>query len=188
LSPDGTWLAYASTDEEMDGRTVIGPCDLYRVPLGGGRAEPIAGASDPDVQEYYPAISPDGRFIAFTRGCRGCDTYDQPQAEIYVVPAEGGTIHRLAANDPARCSGRSSPGITNSWPKWAPEAADTAEGTGYMITFSSRRRDGVHPQVYVAPFVVGDDGSLHGFPALHLPGQQTDTGNHTPAWTAIMLE
>src|SRR5690606_28998478 len=104
-------------------------------PFGGGQggpATPVAGAAEVAHAEYYPDYSGDDRLIAFTRVSDFAQTfasltdqsdrmiYYRPESEIFVVPASGGTALRLAANDPPACTGESSPGLHNSWPKWSP--------------------------------------------------------------------
>jgi hypothetical protein len=54
--------------------------------------------------------------------------YDQPLGEVFILPAAGGTATRLAANDPPACTGKTSPGMTNSWPKWSPQAVTASDG------------------------------------------------------------
>lgn len=135
-----------------------------RVPAGA--AAPLAGASDPTLLEYYPAYSPDDQFIAFTRaptpsvatrcaqnpdasppcinnpaslGENPDGPYYNRKGEIFVVPAAGGTPHRLRGNDPVMCGGEVSPGVNNSWPKWS-SAVRTEDGkTYYFVIFSSTR-------------------------------------------------
>ncbi|HSG80665.1 MAG TPA: DPP IV N-terminal domain-containing protein, partial [Gemmatimonadota bacterium] len=59
--------------------------DLWRVPLAGGAVEQLtAGPEDDD----FPAVSPDGLHIAFSR--RVADGWD-----LYVMPAQGGEPRRL---------------------------------------------------------------------------------------------
>src|SRR4029077_1450530 len=89
----------------------------------GGVAKGLPGASDPGFNEYYPAWSPDDALIAFNRVPAGTSMYNQPKAEVYVVPyngGNGGTATRLNANDPVSCSGFSAGQVQNTWPKWAP--------------------------------------------------------------------
>jgi hypothetical protein len=186
-SHDGQTIVYSSiSGSVVDGRPENGPMDLYTVPYGsgaGGAATPLEGASEPNFIEYYPAFSPDDRFVAFTRASSG-RAYDNPNAEIFIVPREGGTAIRLNANDPAECASGSSPGITNSWPKWSPEASSANGKTYYFLTFSSMRR-GDH-QLFVATVVVDGD-EITTSPALHLWNQPEDEGNHTPAWEHIQI-
>ena len=98
--------------------------DLYTVPFGdrhGGSASPLPGATNPHVNEYYPAFSPDDRFIAFTRSLGPYDARSpdllgtpgnidsNPVAEILVVPKTGGAPQRLAANRSPRVLGKEEP-------------------------------------------------------------------------------
>jgi hypothetical protein len=71
FSHDGTRIVYTSAEATQDGRLSQGrEADLHVVPFNnrqGGAVEPVAGASEPGVAEYYPAFSADDRLIAFTR-------------------------------------------------------------------------------------------------------------------------
>ncbi len=124
-------IAYTSTDVgTKDGRLDQGNGDVYLVPYNarkGGTATPLAGASDKSFNEYYPAWSPDDALIAFNRVPSGDSMYNQPHAEVYVVAlqaalCDGSTSAqcRLRANDPVACTSSKSPGVQNTWPKWAP--------------------------------------------------------------------
>ncbi len=158
--------------------------DLATVPYNnrlGGSATRIAGASTIAFNEYYPTFSPDDRFVGFNRVGDGQSSYNNAQAEVFVIPTAGGTPVRLAANDPPVCSGRTSPGVTNSWPKWAPGAADDGGKRYYWLTFSSTRSAAGNPQLYVTP-VVDDGTTLSTYPALYLWNQPVGENNHTPAW------
>jgi tricorn protease len=59
--------------------------DLWRAPLAGGRATRLT--THPG-QETRAAVSPDGKWLAFTA------SYEGPQ-EVYVMPVEGGLPKRL---------------------------------------------------------------------------------------------
>jgi len=107
-------------------------------------------------------------------------SYNNTQAEVYVSPSTGGQPVRIAANDPASCSGQISPGVTNSWPKWAPAASDNGGRRFYWLTFSSTRAGGP-TQIYVAP-VVDTGGALTTYPALYPWNQAANDASHTPAW------
>ena len=153
------------------------------VPYGarsGGTAMPIAGAATTQFNEYYPTWSPDDRYVAFNRIADGQRSYANAAAEVFVIPAAGGMPIRLAANDPPACSGKTSPGIENSWPKWAPETTDGASKRYYWLTFSSTRIGDV-PQLFVTP-VVDQGGTVKTYPALYLWNQPAADHNHTPAW------
>lgn len=105
--------------------SIESPCDIYVVPETGGTAVPLQGASGNGFN-YYPAYSPDGKWLAFTHHANET-TYSDPLAEIYLVPAEGGEPVRLDAN------GQPGSNNSNSWPSWDRE--------GSLLAFNSRRDD-----------------------------------------------
>lgn len=191
---DANAAAYASFAKTQDSIMYVSGPDvtsgvttshgnLMIVPYGnraGGTPVAISGAATAQYNEYYPTWSPDDRFVAFNRVADGQGSYANPNAEVFVIPSVGGTPLRLAANDPPACSGKTSPGIENSWPKWAPDTTDTASKRYYWLTFSSTRLGGV-PQLFVTPIV--DEGGVIGtYPALYLWNQPATDHNHTPAW------
>lgn len=188
-SHDGNTIVYVSTDSEVTGRLDAGHADLYAVPYNnraGGAATPIPGAAEAALSEYYPAFSPDDSLVAFNRIPDGQNMYNAANAEVFVIPTPGGTPTRLAANDPPACTGKSSPGITNSWPKWSPEAQIAGGRTFYWIIFSSTRGEAGNPQLYVTGVVV--EGSVvTTYPALYLWNQPAAENNHTPAWDAFEI-
>jgi hypothetical protein len=188
-SHDGARIVYMSTDAEEDGQPGTGQSDLYAVPYNGkmgGAAVPIAGAATPMYNEYYPAFSADDQFISFDRIASGMDMYNQPTAEVYVIPSAGGMPSRLAANDPPACTGKTSPGITNSWPKWSPEALTVAGKTYYWLIFSSTRNENDNPQLYLTGAVV-ENGNVSSYAAIYLWNQPADENNHTPAWDVFKI-
>jgi hypothetical protein len=190
-SHDGTFVVYASGRGTNNGGLLFG-ADIYRVPFAdrrGGAASPIAGASDPAWNEFYTTLSPDDALLAFSRAPNDDhDSYNNPQAEVFVVPARGGAPARVRANDPCPCLGNRSPGVTNSWPKWAPDATVTGGKVYYWLTFSSTRGESGRPQLYVTPVVRLDAlGSVQTYPALYLWNQPPAEGNHTPAWDRFQI-
>lgn len=95
--------------------------DLYRLPFNngqGGVPQPLAGAARNGRSNYFPKYSPDGRWIVF------CQSKNymllQPDSDLYLLPAGGGTPRRLRANT-ARM---------NSWHSWSPN--------GRWLVFSSK--------------------------------------------------
>lgn len=72
----------------LRGETVffVAEGDLWRVGIAGGRAERVTTHAD---QERSPAVSPDGRWLAFSGGYAGV-------LEAYIMPAAGGTPRRLS--------------------------------------------------------------------------------------------
>lgn len=190
-SHDGNTIVYVSTDAITTGRLSVGPADLYSVPYAnrqGGAATPVMGASDPNFNEYYPVYAPDDQWLAFDRIGNGMDMYNQPAAEVNVIPASGGTPTRLAANDPPACSGKKSPGVTNSWPKWAPSVGKTNDGRAfYWIVFSSTRDASGRPQLFISPVMVDKQNKVTTYAALYLWNQPAGENNHTPAWDTFKI-
>ena len=185
----GTAVAYVSSNSVGEGviagaaGTPPGPddFDIWVVPYNnrdGGLATPLTGASEPSYSEFYPVYSPNDSLIAFNRTSQAVNSYNQPSAEICVVPSAGGTAVRLAANDPPACTGQVSPGLTNSWARWAPSATTTPDGLRYYwLVFSSKRHAASHdssgnllPQLYVSALVTqvdpitGTGGARQGLP------------------------
>lgn len=191
-SHDGKTIVYTSvTGGTVDtGIRILsgGRGSLYAVPYGdkmGGAAAPVTGANDPLFHAYYPSFSSDDRLIAFTRAPSSGESYDVPRAEVFVVNRDGAAAAtRLAANDPPQCSGKVSPGVTNSWPKWGPAPTVRAVGgkTYYWLTFSSKRSVSARPQIYITAVVVDAAGKIETFPALYVWNQPELEANHTPAW------
>jgi hypothetical protein len=188
FSHDGQSLFYASSSGMINGG-IVDHGDLYRIPFAdrkGGAATPIPGASTSEWNEFYPALSSDDGLLAFTRTPDGQTSYDNAAAEIFVVRSDGGTPTRLRANDPVACLGRTSPGLTNSWPKWAPTAGSALGKTYHWLIFSSKRLDQSHPQLYMAA-VVEDELGFSTTPALYLWNQPAGENNHTPAWDVFQI-
>ncbi|MFV1964839.1 MAG: tetratricopeptide repeat protein, partial [Pirellulaceae bacterium] len=97
--------------------------DLYRIPFNdgkGGRAEPMEGASDNGMSNYFAKFSPDGKWIVF---CKAKSfMLLQPDSELYIIPAAGGEARRLRCNTQRM----------NSWHSWSPN--------GKWLVFSSKAR------------------------------------------------
>ncbi|MBP8910762.1 MAG: tetratricopeptide repeat protein [Phycisphaerae bacterium] len=95
--------------------------DLYRVPFNegrGGTPEPIVGASNNGLSNYFGRYSPDGKWIVFCRA----RSYMllQEDSELYILPAEGGQARRLECNTSRM----------NSWHSFSPN--------GKWLVFSSK--------------------------------------------------
>ncbi len=95
--------------------------DLWRVPFNGGKggeAEPLEGASNNGMSNYFPKYSPDGKWIVL---CRAKSfMLLQPDSALYIIPAEGGRARRLECNTRRM----------NSWHSWSPN--------GKWLVFSSK--------------------------------------------------
>jgi len=192
-SHDGTTIAYVSTNANKDGRLDDGEADVYLVPYAnkaGGNAMPLQGAATAGPREYYPTWSPDDTIIAFDKASSG-SMYSNSLAEVYVLPSSGSAAGptRLVANDPPACTNQMSPGVTNSWPKWAPSVGTASGGrTFYWLVFSSTRDpySGNTPQLYVTG-IMTQGGQTTTYAALYLWNQPEDEHNHTPAWDYFQI-
>ena len=140
-SPDGRYIVFARAkapdlrDTKHQGYVWLTPAesrefiyrdepflfDLYRIPFNsgkGGTAEPVEGASNNGMSNYFARYSPDGRWIVFCRA----KSYMllQPDSELYIIPAEGGNARRLRCNTSRM----------NSWHSWSPN--------GKWLVFASK--------------------------------------------------
>ena len=96
----------------LDGREEF-RFDLYRVPFNdgkGGTAEPLAGASHNGMSNYFPKYSPDGKWIVFCQA--KAFMLLQPDSQLYMIPAAGGSARRLQCNTSRM----------NSWHSWSPNS------------------------------------------------------------------
>ncbi|MBA3541659.1 MAG: PD40 domain-containing protein [Deltaproteobacteria bacterium] len=188
LSADGKTLVYMSSASGSDpfasaGQIHIASYDQATQTFGA----PIALVTD-GVNNFYPTFSPDGQWVLFNRADDGGDSYDNPNAQLWVVKADG------SAPPMALATGNLALGLTNSWGRWAPFAQSVGPNFDpvFWITVSSKRDFGVRrllsenrPQIWMMPFFpsragTGQDPSGPGF---HLPFQNIDTRNHIAQWT-----
>jgi len=150
-SPDGKYIVFARarayelknisgprkvllTPEECkefleDGK--LFPFDLYRIPFNdgmGGQPEPIEGASNNGMSNFFAKYSPDGKWIVFCKA----KSYMllQPDSELYIIPAEGGEARRLRCNTSRM----------NSWHSFSPN--------GRWLVFSSKA-DSPYTQLFL---------------------------------------
>ncbi len=85
--------------------------DLYRLDFNdgkGGEAVPVEGASDNGMSNTFPKISPDGKWIVYTK-CRN-GLLMRPDGKLWIVPLEGGEARELSCNLP----------LMNSWHSFSP--------------------------------------------------------------------
>jgi Flp pilus assembly protein TadD len=160
-SPDGKYLVFARAEGKdayaeggkvaeyaNDPNETAMQYDLYRVPFNegrGGRAEPIAGASQNGKSNSFPKISPDGRWIVFVQARNGL--LMRPDSQLYIVPARGGAARRMRANTP----------LMNSWHSFSPN--------GRWLVFSSKGRS-PYTQMYLTHIDENGDDS----PAILIEG------------------
>jgi len=105
--------------------------DLYRIPFNdgkGGKPEPIKGASQNGMSNYFPKYSPDGKWIVF---CKAKSfMLLQPDSQLYILPAAGGEARKMRCNTP----------LMNSWHSWSPN--------GKWLVFSSKA-NGPYTQLFL---------------------------------------
>jgi hypothetical protein len=196
-SHDGKTIVYTSGEiDEVIASTTF-ESDLYSVPYNdraGGEAVPLSGAAEKDYAEYSPNFSADDKFILFNRyAVDGMSSlYNQPLSEIYVVPAQGGTLTRLGANDAAACTGKKSPGLTNSWARWSPQVKTVGDRTFYWLIFASVRGEPTSffgtsaAQLYMTGVTIAN-GKLETYGAVHIWNQPEEESNHQPAWNVFNI-
>jgi tetratricopeptide (TPR) repeat protein len=84
--------------------------DLYRIPFNngkGGPAEPLIGASNNGMSNFFAKYSPNGRWIVF---CKAKSfMLLQPDSRLYIMPAGGGEPRLMRCNT----------GRMNSWHTWS---------------------------------------------------------------------
>jgi tetratricopeptide (TPR) repeat protein len=84
--------------------------DLYRVPFNqgkGGMAEPLQGASNNGMSNFFAKYSPDGRWIVFCQA--NSFMLLQPDSRLFIMPAAGGEPRLMRCNT----------GRMNSWHTWS---------------------------------------------------------------------
>jgi tetratricopeptide (TPR) repeat protein len=165
-SPDGKYIVFARA-RAYELRNISGPrkvlltpeeCeeflkdgkqflfDLYRITFNGGKGgepEPIRGASNNGMSNFFAKYSPDGKWIVFCRA----RSYMllQPDSELYIIPAEGGRAKKLRANT----------NRMNSWHSFSPN--------GRWLVFSSKANS-----PYTQLFLTHIDEQGHSSPAVLL--------------------
>jgi hypothetical protein len=99
--------------EQFEERKVPFKYDLYRIPFNdgnGGKAEPVKGASNNGKSNYFPAVSPDGKWLVYCQA----ENYMllMPDSRLYIVPLKGGKPRMLKSNLYS----------LNSWHAWSPNS------------------------------------------------------------------
>ncbi len=165
-SPDGKHIVFARSKAydlkrtSSSGKVLLSPedCkefleegkpflfDLYRIPYNdgkGGAPKPIRGASHNGMSNYFAKYSPDGKWIVFCKA----KSYMllQPDSELYIIPAEGGTARRMRANTSRM----------NSWHSFSPNSK--------WLVFSSKANS-----AYTQLFLTHIDDEGHSTPAVLL--------------------
>jgi hypothetical protein len=76
----------------------------------GGTAEPIEGASNNGKSNYFPAVSPDGKWLIYCQA----ESFMllMPDSRLFIVPVKGGKARKLNCNFSSM----------NSWHAWSPNS------------------------------------------------------------------
>ena len=114
--------------------------DLYIVPFNngkGGKSYPIAGASQNGKSNFFPKISPDGKWLIFTQAENFMLL--QPDSKLVILPFDKkGEARILNCNNSEM----------NSWHSWSPNSK--------WVVFSSKE-GGAYTQLYLSH--IDDEGN-----------------------------
>lgn len=192
-SADGGAIVYAHRSPTCTST----PCGDFTLAAGSIQTRPTTDgltfgepntlvAYDGAYNNYYPAFTPDSAWVVFNRVASGggagtMDSYDNHNAGLWVVGADGGTPIRMGHADGGYRG--------NSWPKVAPKLLATSRGYVTFLTFSSRRPIGLRPttdtaQIWMAAFdpARAAEGLDPSASAVHVPWQDQTSGNHIAQW------
>lgn len=120
--------------------------DIYRIPFNngkGGKAEPVEGASENGMSNYFPRFTPDGKWMIFCKA----ESFMllMPDSKLHIIPAEGGQPRLMNCNL----------GNMNSWHSISPN--------GKWMVFSSKEK-GAYTQLYLTHI----DSNGYSSPPVHL--------------------
>jgi len=127
--------------------------DLWAIPFNegkGGMAKPIAGASANGKSNFFPRVSPDGKWMVFTQA--NAYMLRQLDSKLFIVPFKGGVARELECNLSSM----------NSWHTWSPNSK--------WIAFSTK---GFSPYTKIALTHIDTEG--HASPPVLLENFINDT-------------
>jgi len=176
-SPDNTQLVFATG--KGDSPSGAG---LATIPwTGSSWGSPTVIVPSQNNSNLFPMHSPDGKWIAFSRGKGG---HGDLSAQLYLVAANGGTPVDLANANRVVSNLTTDGQHENSQPTWAPP------GDFHWVAFNSKREYGMvlpegTQQIWVAavdPAKLGT-GADPSYPAFRLQFQGLAEDNHRAFWT-----
>lgn len=187
FSPSGDRLVYIGGETSGSHHVVSGTGGIFTRTFDAttntlGEPTPVLQTGD---YVFYPVVSPDGQWIAFTRAPSG-NSVNNISAELWVVRIDGTSPIKLATASIGA-------GLANSWVRWAPFAQQVNGHEVYWLTFSSQRPYGAFgataPQLWMASFAPGlaAAGQDPTTPAFRLPFQDRTVGNHIGQWTETVV-
>lgn len=141
FSPDGKWLYFCSSKavEGMPYTYDQAHYGLYRIAFDadngtfGDSLECIYDAAAEDKSASFPRISPDGRWLAFTRHSFGNFSIWHKDADIWMIDLQNGESR------PAELMNSDE---VESYHDWS--------GDSRWMVFSSRRDDGLYTRLYIS--------------------------------------
>lgn len=167
-NPDGNSIAFVRVDaSRIDyGLSITGISEIWVASVDGATISPLITQSNVPGLNYYPSISPDGRWLAFTNHTGTESSYSAPNADIWL--ADLATI--ASGNLDVFPIGDNTANASDSWPSW------NSDGTS--LAFNTTRSD---PNYDIVTVDVDDNGAtsnLLPLPAASNPG----IFEHLPAW------
>lgn len=120
---------------------------IYIMDAGGGPATRLTN-SPPFVLNRYPAFSPDGSRLAFTR-----DDNNQSDHALYLMDLDGSNLQRLTTSS-----------VALGEPSWSPDGSKIAFVRGYDMTYGGEANStSCGQEIYVIDLVMGLEMNLtHG--------------------------
>lgn len=147
FSPDGQTLYFCSADsvgmpagyDQVKYSLCSIAFDAERRQFGE-QVDTVYNANEAGHSVSFPKVSPDGRFLMFTRHDYGNFSIWHREADLYMADLESGEIRSLDALNSAE---------TDSYHSWS--------SNGRWVVFSSRRLDGLYTRPYIG--YIDADGS-----------------------------
>ena len=187
-SPDGSQIllvhvmgASRSDLEFNQGEIVQYDFDIETLELGNAT---VMKASDSTYNYYYPAYSPDGKWIAYNRAANTAPSdqnlrmcYAADDAELWLMSRDGSIDIRLD-------NANGFEPIQNSYPRWGPLPDDDV----LWLAYSSRRLYPIagpsEPQIWLVGIdpKLAEQGEDPSSAPFWLPGQELNSDNHLPVW------
>jgi dipeptidyl aminopeptidase/acylaminoacyl peptidase len=130
LSPNGDWVVYSVGEANLEQDATH--YDLWRARWDGSAKHALTRTADAD--EYQPAISPDGKWIAFLSDRGG----EEAKTQVWVMPSDGGEAEALTSF---------AGGVADF--DWAPDSARLA-----VIAHDPERAEGEEAPKQPAPIVI----------------------------------
>ncbi len=130
---------YMAFEKSYTDRDSLMKFDIYKIPFNdgkGGKAVPVEGASGNGLSNYFPRVSPDGKWLIFC------------QAESFMLlQKDSKLVLKPMDEGPARILEHNTPNM-NSWHSWSPNSK--------WLVFSSKTF-GPYTQLFLTH--INDDGT-----------------------------